>query len=263
MNLIYATELTPKQWEVLEPLIPAAKSTGRPRTVSLMLVIQAILYVLVTGCAWRLLPKEYPPYSTVYYYFRQWRDDGSWKAMHDALYKQMRITAGRAPSPSAASMDSQSVPAAVMVHEAVGFDAGKQIDGRKRFTLVDTLGLLMAVHVVAANVPERAGAKQLLPKVHQERERFPRLARIWVDGGFSGKDFFCWVMDTCRWILETVLRPQNAQGFVLLPKRWVVERTYGWLHWCRRLNVDYERLPASSESLIYIAMIRLMLRRLA
>jgi putative transposase len=107
-------------------------------------------------------------------------------------------------------MDSQSVPAAVMVHEAVGFDAGKQIDGRKRFTLVDTLGLLMAVHVVAANVPERAGAKQLLPKVHQERERFPRLARIWVDGGFLGKDFFCWVMDTCRWMLETVLRPQNA-----------------------------------------------------
>lgn len=263
MNLVYATELTPKQWKVLAPLFPPPKSTGRPRTVSLMVVMQAILYVLVTGCAWRLLPKEYPPYSTVYYYFRQWRDAGTWKQIHDALFEQVRRAAGRNPSPSAASLDSQSVPTSVMVHEAVGFDAGKKIDGRKRFTLVDTLGLLMAVHVVAANVPEREGAKQLLNKVNQDRERFPRLARIWVDGGFSGQDFFRWVIDTFRWILETVLRPQDAQGFVLLPKRWVVERTYGWLHWCRRLNLDYEHLTASSEALIYIAMIRIMLRRLA
>ena len=150
-----------------------------------------------------------------------------------------------------------------MVHTAVGYDNAKKIDGRKRFTLVDTLGILMAVHVVAANVPQREGAKQLLNKVNQDRERFPRLARIWVDGGFSGQDFMRWVIDTFRWILDTVLRPQGAQGFVLLPKRWVVERTYGWLHWCRRLNVDYEHLTASSEALIHIAMIRLMLRRLA
>lgn len=263
MNLVYATELTPKQWQVLEPLLPPAKSTGRPRTVSLMLVMQGILYVLVTGCAWRLLPKEYPSYSTVYYYFRQWRDDGSWKRIHDTLFKQVRQAAGRDPSPSAASMDSQSVPTSVMVHEAVGYDNAKKIDGRKRFTLVDTLGLLMAVHVVAANVPEREGAKQLLNQVNQDRERFPRLARIWVDGGFSGEDFMRWVIDTFRWILDTVLRPQAAQGFVLLPKRWVVERTYGWLHWCRHLNVDYEHLTASSEALIHIAMIRIMVRRLA
>lgn len=263
MNLVCATELTPDQWKILEPLIPGAKSIGRPRTVSLLMVIQSILYVIVTGCAWRLLPKDYPPYSTVYYYFRQWRDDGTWKSIHDALYQQVRFAAHRLPSPSAASLDSQSVPTAVMVHEAVGFDSGKKINGRKRFTLVDTLGLLMAVHVVAANVPEREGAKQLLHKVNQERERFPRLARIWVDGGFSGEDFFHWVIDTFRWILEAVLQPQDAQGFILLPKRWVVERTYGWLHWCRRLNMDYERLPSPAESLIYIAMIRLMLRRLA
>lgn len=263
MNLVYATELTHNQWQVLEPLLPAAKSTGRPRSVSLMLVIQAILYVLVTGCAWRLLPKTYPPYSTVYYYFRQWRDDGNWKCIHDALFEQVRLAARRHPSPSAASLDSQSIPTAVMVHEAVGYDGAKQIKGRKRFTLVDTLGLLMAVHVVGANVPERAGAKQLLSKVNQERERFPRLARIWVDRGFSGEDFMRWVIDAFRWILDTVLRPQGAEGFVLLPKRWVVERTYGWLHWYRRLNVDYEHLPTSSEALIHIAMIRLMLRRLA
>lgn len=263
MNLVYATELTPSQYQVLEALLPPEKPTGRPRTVSLMQVIQAILYVLVTGCAWRLLPKEYPPYSTVYYYFRQWRDDGTWKRLHDALFAQVRQTAGRDISPSAASLDSQSVPTAVMVKESVGFDGGKKINGRKRFTLVDTLGLLMAIHVVAASVPEREGAKQLLRKVDQDRKRFPRLARIWVDAGFSGVDFWHWVIDTFRWILETVLRPREAQGFVLLPKRWVVERTYGWLHWCRRLNVDYERLPASSEAFIYIAMIRIMLRRLA
>jgi putative transposase len=262
MNLVYATELAPKQWQVLEPLLPPSKSTGRPRSVSLKQVMQAILYVLVTGCAWRLLPKDYPPYSTVYYYFRQWRDDGNWKRIHDALFEQVRRTAGRDLSPSAASMDSQSVPSSVMVQDAVGYDAAKKIKGRKRFTLVDTLGLLMAIQVVAANVPEREGARQLLNKVHQERDRFPRLAKIWVDGGFSAEDFMRWVIDTFRWMLETVLRPQGAEGFVLLPKRWVVEPTYGWLHWCRRLNVDYEHLPASSEALIHIAMIRIMLRRL-
>jgi putative transposase len=221
------------------------------------------LSLLATGCAWYLLPQDDPPDSTVYDYFRQWRDDGTWKSIHDVLYEQVRIAEGRLPSPSAASLDSQSVPTAVMVNQAVGYDCAKKIDGRKRFTLVDTLGLLMAVHVVAANVAERSGAKQLLHKVHQQRQCFPRLARIWVDQGFSGQDFFRWVIDTFRWILEAVLRPDGAQGFVLLPKRWVVERTYGWLHWCRRLNVDYERLPASSEALIPIAMIRIMLRRLA
>jgi putative transposase len=150
-----------------------------------------------------------------------------------------------------------------MVHQAVGYDGGKKIKGRKRFTLVDTLGLLIAVTVVAASVPEREGAKQLLNQVHQQRQRFPRLVRIWVDAGFSGEDFLHWVIDTFRLILEVVLRPEAVKGFVLLPKRWTVERTYGWLHWCRRLNVDYERLPASSEAFIHVAMIRLMLRRLA
>jgi transposase len=213
---------------VFEPLLPPAKSTGRPRTVSLMLVMQAIPYVWVTGCAWHLLPKEYPPYSTVYYSFRQWRDEGTWKRIHDALFEQVRRAAGRNPSPSAASLDSQSIPTAAMVHEAVGFDSGKKIDGRKRFTLVDTLGLSVRVLVTAANVPEREGAKHLLYKVNQDRERFPRLARIWVDGGFSGQDFFRWVVNPFRWILETGLRPQDAQGFISLPKRWVVERTYGF-----------------------------------
>ena len=126
-----------------------------------------------------------------------------------------------------------------------------------------SVNLTMPVNVVAANVSEREGAKQLLAKLDGERERVPRLARIWVDGGFAGKDFLCWVIDTFRWIFEVVLRPEDAKGFILLPKGWMVERTYGWLCWCRRLNVDYERMPESSEAFIHIAMIRLMLRRLA
>lgn len=263
MTLAYASDLTQAQWELLASQLPAPKPTGRPRTVDLHQVVNAILYVLMTGCAWSLLPKTFLPYSTVYYYFRQWRNDGTWKRVHDHLVQWVRVLEDHPATASAGSVDSQSVPTAVMVHEAVGYDAGKQVKGRKRFTLVDTFGLLMAVHVVAASVPEREGAKQLLDKVENERHRFPRLVRIWVDGGFSGKDFCQWVMDTFCLIWEVVLRPEAAKGFVLLPKRWMVERTYGWLHWCRRLNVDYERLPESSEAFIHIAMIRLMLRRLA
>jgi transposase len=263
MTLAYASELTLEQYELFESLLPPESNSGRPRTVHLMVVLQAILYVLVSGCAWRLLPNDYPPYSTVYYYFRKWRNDGTWKRIHDHLVQWVRVDANRDSSPTAASLDSQTVPTAVMVHQAVGYDGGKNIKGRKRFTLVDTLGLLIVVHIVAASVPEREGAKQLLNKLDQERQRVPHLARIWVDGGFSGEAFLRWVIDSFRWILEVVLRPEGAQGFVLLPKRWTVERTYGWLHWCRRLNVDYERLPASSEAFIHIAMIRLMLRRLA
>jgi putative transposase len=209
------------------------------------------------------LPKHYPPYSTVYYYFRKWRDDGSWKRIHDHLVQWVRVSENRDSTASAASLDSQTVPSAVMVNEAVGYDSGKKLKGRKRFTLVDTLGLLIAVRVVAANTPEREGAKQLLIQINQERQRVPRLTRIWVDAGFSGEEFLHWVIDTFRWILEVVSRAQGTQGWVLLPKRWTVERTYGWLHWCRRLNVDYERLPASSAAFIYIAMIRLMVPRLA
>jgi putative transposase len=263
MTLAYPTELTLEQYELFESLLPVAAQSGRPRTVDLRLVMQAILYVLASGCAWRVLPREYPPYSTVYYYFRKWRINGSWKRIHDQLVQWVRVGEDRLPSPSAASLDSQTVATAVMVHQDVGYDAGKKTKGRKRFTLVDTLGLLIAVQVVAADTPERQGAKQLLAQVHQERHRLPRLVRIWVDGGFSGEAFLHWVMDTFHLILQVVLRPQVAQGFVLLPERWTVERTFGWLHWCRRLNLDYERLPASSEAFIHIAMIRLMLRRLA
>jgi putative transposase len=263
MTPAYTTELTVEQYELLAALLPPETKTGRPRTVNMMSVIQGILYVLMSSCAWRLMPKEYPPSSTVYYYFSKWCKDGTWKQVHDHLVEWVRVAQDRDPSPSVASIDSQTVPTAVMVSDSVGYDAGKKIKGRKRFTMVDTLGLLLMVKVVAADIQERDGAKQLLMEMNKERHRVPRLARIWFDGGFSGSDFLHWVMDICHWIVDVVLRPNGSKGFVLLPKRWTVERTYGWLHWCRRLNVDYERLPASSEAFIHIAMIRLMLRRLA
>lgn len=178
MPLAYASDLTLEQWDLLTSLLPEPSRTGRPRTVDLKAVIDGIFYVLSTACAWSLLPRDYPPYSTVYDYFRKWRNDGTWKRMHDHLVQWVRVSEAHFPSPSAAALDSQSVPNAAMVSEAVGYDAGKKIKGRKRFTLVDTFGLLLVVHVVAAHVPEREGAKQLLHKVDAERQRFPRLVRI-------------------------------------------------------------------------------------
>ncbi len=149
-----------------------------------------------------------------------------------------------------------------MIHLGVGYDAGKQVKGRKRHILVDTLGLLMVVVVTAANLPEREGAKLILAIGHQRKTQFSRLVKIWVDGGYRGEGLRRWVMDTYHWILETVLRSGTAQGFKVLPRRWVVERTFGWFNWCRRLSKDYEVLPATSEAMIQVAMIRLMLRRL-
>ncbi|MBD2147063.1 IS5 family transposase, partial [Sphaerospermopsis sp. FACHB-1194] len=162
-----------------------------------------------------------------------------------------------------AIIDSQSVKSAAMVSQSVGFDAGKKITGRKRFLTVDTLGLVLGVLVTAANVGEREGGKKVLKRVKQSQTQASRLTTIWVDGGFDGEPFMQWVMNFCRWIVQVVLRPQQTKGFVLLKKRWVVERTFGWLMGCRRLVRDYELLPETSETFIYLAMIRIMVRRLA
>jgi len=175
----------------------------------------------------------------------------------------LRLRAERAVSPSEAIIDSQSVKSAAMVSESVGYDAGKKIKGRKRFMTVDTLGLVLRVLVTAANVPERVGGKQVLQRVKSMGSQVARLTTIWADGGFDGPSFMMWVMDVCRWILQVVLRPQQTKGFVVLKKRWVVERTFGWLMGCRRLVRDYELLPETSETFIYLAMIRIMVRRLA
>lgn len=263
MSKAYPSNLTLEQYEMLSDLIPEPKRGGRPRTVDMWEVLNAIFYVLVEGVRWRALPGDFPAWQTVYTYFRNWRKDGTWITMHDSLREWVRIEQGRDPHPSEASIDSQSVKTAAGVHEAVGYDAGKQIKGRKRFTMVDTLGLLMAARVMAASVGEREGGKQLLQTVKQKGRALSRLHTIWADGGFDGEPFLHWVMDVCRWIVQVVLRPKETKGFVLLPKRWVVERTFGWLMNCRRLVRDYELLPETSETFIYLAMIRIMVRRLA
>ncbi|MEO0769668.1 MAG: IS5 family transposase, partial [Cyanobacteria bacterium J06649_4] len=170
---------------------------------------------------------------------------------------------GRQGSPSESILDSQSVSTATMVNEAVGYDGAKKRKGRKRHTVVDTLGLVLRVVVTAASVSERAGGKQVLTKVREMGEAVSRLSVVWVDGGYSGQPFLRWAMDSLRLIVWMVLRPKQSKGFVLVKKRWVVERTFGWFNWCRRLSKDYERKPASAEAMIYIAMIRLMARRLA
>ncbi len=183
--------------------------------------------------------------------------------MNDKLRQYVRVIEEHHPDPSASALDSQSVAVASMIKQDVGYDAAQKTKGRKRHLLVDTLGLILTVVVTAANVPEREGAKQLLAKTHQQREKYPRLVRIWVDGGYRGEEFLRWVMDTYLWALEVVLRPREAQGFVLLPRRWVVERTFGWLNWSRRLSKDYEKSTSSAEAFIYISMISIMVKRLA
>lgn len=264
MTPSYPTDLNDAQWEILEPLLPAAHSGGRPRSVAPRAVVNAILYVLSAGCAWRLLPHDFPKWKTVYHYFRQWRNEGIWQQVHERLRQWVRtIEADRPASPSAGVVDSQSIKSGTMVSKEVGYDGGKQVRGRKRHVLVDTLGLLVVAVVTAANVSEGAGLKKLLLRARERRVNLQRLIVLYVDGGYRGEALFEWVIKTFRWVLESVLRPPGTKGFVLLPKRWVVERTFGWFTWCRRLNRDYEYSTQSAEAWIYIASIRLLLRRLA
>jgi len=263
MSKAYPSNLTQDQYELMSDLIPEAKSGGRPRRVDMWEVLNAIFYILVEGVRWRALPGDFPAWQTVYTYFRKWRQDGTWLQIHDRLREWVRIEQERQPSPTEAIIDSQSVKSAAMGHEAVGYDAGKHIKGRKRFMTVDTLGLVLRVLVTAASVGEREGGKQVLTQVKQMGKKVFRLHTIWTDGGFDGEPFMKWVMDFCGWISQVVLRPEQTKGFVLLKKRWVVERTFGWLMNCRRLVRDYELLPETSETFIYLAMIRIMVRRLA
>lgn len=263
MSKPYPSNLTSAQYEFMSDLIPEPKPGGRKREVDMWQVLNAIFYVLVEGVRWRALPGDFPAWQTVYTYFRNWRQDGTWLHIHESLREWTRVEQSRHPSPSEAIIDSQSVKSGPGIYEEVGFDGGKLIKGRKRFLTVDTLGLVLRVFVTAASVGEREGGKQVLKRVKRMGEGASRLTTIWVDGGFDGALFMMWVMDFCRWIVQVVLRPEQTKGFVLLKKRWVVERTFGWLMGCRRLVRDYELLPETSETFIYLAMIRIMLRRLA
>ncbi|MBW4628898.1 MAG: IS5 family transposase [Brasilonema octagenarum HA4186-MV1] len=263
MSKSYSSNLTQEQWELIEPLIPRSKPGGRKPEVDIWEVLNAIFYILCEGCRWRALPGDFPNWQTVYTYFRNWRQDGTWVMIHDRLREWTRVDNDRKPCPSEAIIDSQSIKSATMVSQGVGYDAGKRVKGRKRFLTVDTLGLVLRVLVTAASVGEREGGKQVLTKVKHMGADVSRLHTIWVDAGFDGNPFMQWVMDFCRWIVQVVLRPKERKEFVLLPKRWVVERTFGWLAWCRRLNKDYELLPETVETFVYLAMIRIMVRRLA
>ena len=257
-NQRYPTDLTDRQWDCIKELIPPAKPGGRPRSLEMRAVINGILYIVGSGCQWRMLPHEYPAWQSVYTYFQQWRDDGTWQRIHDTLRAQVRRSVGRHKHPTAGALDSQSVK---MSHlpGVRGYDAGKKVNGRKRHILVDTLGLLMAVLVTSAAISDPAGAKALLCRLSGACKK---LRRIWVDGAYRGQ-LLEWVRLHCRFVLQPVLRADGQKGFVVLPRRWGVERTFAWITQCRRHCKDYEVLPASSEAMIYIAMIRLMVRRLA
>lgn len=254
----YPTDLTDEQKKLLEPLIPAPKGRGRPRTVDIWAVLNAIFYVLRTSCAWRMLPHDFPAWQTVYYYFRQWKKAGVFASMNDTLRVAVRTSDGRNREPSAAIVDSQSVKTTEQGGPH-GYDAGKKVNGRKRHVLVDTMGLLLAVVVHTADIQDRDGAKLLLEKV---KDRLPRLQLIWADGGYAGQ-LVTWVTDTYHWVLEIIKRPAEQKGFSVLPRRWVVERTFAWLGRYRRLSKDYEAQTETSEALIYAAMTHLMVRRLA
>ncbi|GAK55504.1 transposase IS4 family protein [Candidatus Vecturithrix granuli] len=255
---LYPTDLTDKQWNLIKDLIPPEKPGGRHRTLDMREVINAMLYVTVSGIQWRLLPHDFPNWSSVYGYFRTWRNSGVWQRLHDTLRAQVRPHAERHTHPTAGCLDSQSVKTTQGPGER-GYDAGKHVNGRKRHLLVDTLSLLLAEVVTVASVQDRDGARLLLSRLGGACKK---LRKIWVDGGYRGH-LVTWVASQFRFVLEPVLRSQDTTGFTVLPRRWLVERTFSWLNLCRRLSKDYECQTTTSETFIYIAMTRLMLRRLA
>lgn len=251
-------------WSVIEPLLPVRdlRKGGRPRVYGDRLVLDAIFYVLRAGCQWRMVPHDLAPWWVAYRWYRTWAADGTWDTVHDGLRAQVRVAAGRDPDPSASVLDAQSIKSSEG-GEARGFDMGKKTTGRKRHLIVDTLGLLLVVMVTSATVQDRPGGRKILERL---AARFPGVALVWADGGYANKidsSLLGWAKEKLGLLVEIVKRSDDVKGFQVLPRRWVVERTFGWLIRNRRLARDYERLTANSEAMIKIAMIRLMATRLA
>jgi transposase len=251
-------------WEIVKPLMPVRdlRKGGRPRKYQDRLVLDAIFYVLRSGCPWRMLPHDLMPYDAAHRWFTTWRTNGTWDTLHDALRRQVRIRAGRDPEPSAAILDAQSIKSSEG-GQAIGFDAGKKTTGRKRHLITDTLGLLLVVMVTSASIQDRPGGRAILARL---AAAFRTVALVWADGGYANSiddTLLTWAKAQLGLLVQIVKRTDDIKGFKILPRRWVAERTLAWLVRNRRLARDYERLTANSETMIKVAMIRLMVARLA
>ncbi len=255
----YPSSLTNEQIEFIKQFLPASRNFGRP-ALEIGQVLNAIFYVVVGGIAWRMLPVDFPNWKSVYHYFWKWRRSGDWERIYNALRRLERLRQGRAAEPGAGSLDSQSVKSVGGKQEARGFDAGKKITGRKRHLLVDTIGLPVALCVTAASKSDQAGAKSLFA---ENKEKLKNLKKIRVDGTYRGEKWHKQVAEEYGIELEVSKNPEGVKGFIAQAKRWLVERTFGWFIQSRRLTREYEKLTESSQAMLYLSMIRILLRRLA